>query len=146
MSAPGAWRSPRPSSTTAVVLAAIAYLAIGRFFPNAGPHVQMLRLAAWALSGIVFVAHIAHERVARGSSNALMAKRVTLAVAIAALGLAIAGPLYARWVAGRPIPPVLPALVLWPLETAVPAYLVARVIGPVVRRRNPQSQSRTSGM
>ena len=124
----------RISSRGAVLLAALAYLVIGRFFPNAGPHVQLLRLAAWALSGIVFVGHIAHERIACGSSNRVMATRIAAAVAIAALGLAIVGPLYARWVAGRPIPPVLPALVLWPLLTAVPAYLVARVIGPVVRR------------
>ena len=44
----------------AIVLAAVAYLAIGRFFPNAGPHVQLLRLAVWALCGMVFVGHVAH--------------------------------------------------------------------------------------
>jgi len=117
----------------AVVLAAIGYLAIGRFLPNSGPHVHALRLAAWFVSGVVFVGHVAHERLACRSSNALMARRVAASVAIAAFGLAIAGPLYGRWVDGRPILAVLPALVLWPLATALPAYLVARVIGPAVR-------------
>ena len=72
--------------------------------------------------------------MACGSSSAAAARRVACAVAIGAFGLAIAGPLYARWVAGRPIPPVLPALVLWPLVTGIPAYTVARAIGPVLRR------------
>ena len=122
------------SSRAAVLLAATAYLVIGRFFPNSGPHVQMLRIAAWASSAVVFVGHIAHERVACRSSNTEMAAHIAAAVAIGAFGLAIAGPLYARWVAGRPIPPVLPVLVLWPLVTAAPAYLVARVIGRVLRQ------------
>ena len=85
-------------------------------------------MAAWLTSAAVYAGHIAYEQIRIGYSRWSTALHVAVAASIGGFGLAVAAtvrsmiapPNYhrARFVA---------ALVVWPIVTGVPAFLVAVV-------------------
>ena len=83
------------------------------------------RLAAWLVSAAIFATHIWYER-ARDRKPLLSALHVAIAVATGALLLAV-------WINVRRPAPL--ALVLFPLVTGVPAFVVAFVAAIVIKRR-----------
>ena len=86
------------------------------------------RLTAWVLSAAVFAAHIAHEHFRLRSRASVLALHVALAGALGAFLLAAAATLHAmRLTSTAPFWLYLLALVLWPLMTGVPAFVVAFV-------------------
>ena len=118
----------------AALLAGVAYILIGRLFPQPAVHLQAWRLAAWIASAIVFTAHIGYERfIARGSPR-IIALHTATAVAIGALGLAIAGMSHSMSTGAGFRPIWIVALVAWPAITAIPAFFVALVAGQVLKR------------
>jgi hypothetical protein len=128
----------------AAILVGVVYLLIGRLFPAPADHVRAWRLAAWAVSGVAFAAHIAYELFRLRQSPRSMALHVALAVAFGALALAVAAALHSLSSASlngiRQIRPVwLLALIAWPLLTAVPAFVVALVAGTVLTRLRPRA-------
>jgi hypothetical protein len=110
----------------AACCAAAAYSLVGIFFPNpGGVHARAWRLAAWALSAAVYAAHIGYEHFRLRKAPRVLALHAALAVAAGAVALAGAAVLR-RWSAGEVTPPsLLLAFALWPLATAVPAFLAA---------------------
>jgi hypothetical protein len=120
-------------------LVGIAYAAAGVVFGalagGASTHriVVAWRLAAWIVSIVAFAAHIAYERLALGSSLRDTAMRVALAAGLGAFGLAVAAKLH-----GSTVPRVRPfpasALVIWPVITAIPAFVVALALGALSTR------------
>lgn len=119
------------------LLVGIAYAAIGVAFAWPTTHVIGWRWAAWLVSGILFAAHVAYQRFVLRNSPGRGATHVALAVAIGAFGLAV-GALVHALVAGSSTAHrrlVLIALVVWPMITAVPAFLVALVAGQVLAWR-----------
>jgi len=118
----------------AALLAGVVYLLIGRLFALPARNAQAWRLAAWAVSGVVFAAHIAVEHFRRRSPPRVTAWRAALGAAIGAFGLAVAGMAHALSTFGAIRPVWLLALVLWPLITAVPAFLVALLTATVLAR------------
>lgn len=114
-----------------LLLAGAVYLAIGVAFGAlagaATTHAGVVtwRLAAWAASAVVYGAHIGHLRLRLGRSTASTAWHAALGAAIGAFGLAAVGPARAALVGGHGGPMWLLALVLWPLITGLPAFLVA---------------------
>ena len=115
----------------AALLAGIAYVVIGRV---PVPAAKVWRLAAWLASGVVFAAHIGYEHYRLRSSSRATALHTALAVAIGGFGLAVWG-MMRSWSMGTGITPLwLFALVAWPAVTAIPAFLVALVIGSVLTR------------
>ncbi len=95
------------------------------------------RLAGWALSLAVFLAHLVFAR--RRSARSLgAAARVALAVAVAALVLAVVGPVRGHWGEPNIGRVVLLSIVVWPLMTGIPAFVVAfaadRVFDRITRR------------
>ena len=93
------------------------------------------RLAAWLVSAIAFGTHIQFERVTAGRSIVSTAWHAAFAAALGALGLALAAVVH-RHVAGVPRSGLLgAAVIIWPIITAVPAFLVGMVAASLMRPR-----------
>ncbi len=110
---------------TAIVIG-VLYCVSGIVFALPSSQVRVWRLAAWAASAAVYAAHIAHEHFRLRNSSRSTALHVAVAVAIGGFGLAVAAtihslfapPNYTRW-------RFVLALVVWPVITGLPAFLVA---------------------
>ena len=95
----------------------------------------MWRLAAWVISAAVYAAHIWYEHFTLRNASRSSALHVAIAVGIGGLALAVAAtvhsllvpPNYQRW-------RFVLALVVWPIITALPAFLIALVVGAVLAR------------
>jgi hypothetical protein len=117
---------------TAIVIG-VLYSVIGIVFALPSNQVRMWRLAAWVASAFLYAAHIAYEYFRRRNSSRSTAMHVAVAVAIGGFGLAVAAtihslfapPNYTRW-------RFVLALVVWPIITALPAFIVALVIAWVL--------------
>jgi len=103
-------------------------------------HVQAWRLGAWVVSAIGYAAHIAYERFRLQNSSGSAALHVALAVALGAFGLAVGANIHSLSAGStqhRHL--LLLSLGIWPVITALPAFLVAfgtnmvlaRVLGSV---------------
>ena len=122
-----------------VILTGALYFGFGRLFAWPTTNVHAWRLAAWFVSGIVFAAHIAHERLKRRSPRAT-AFHVALGVALGAFLLAVAGMLNAAATRSSVQPTWFVALVAWPAFTAIPAFLVALLVASAHSRRESAHQ------
>ena len=116
------------------LLAGVGYFVVGKVFALSPDHLRAWRLAAWAVSGLVYAVHIAYEHFGLQSSRRVTALHTAVAVAIGAIALAVAGMVHALSSDSGIGPEWLLALVLWPLVTAVPAFLVALVAGTILAR------------
>ena len=122
-----------------MVLAAVAYVVIGVVFSvlsrSAGAdHVRLWRLAAWVASAAVAAAHIGCEHYRLGSSPRATALDAAGAVALGAFGLAVAANVHWVLAETRGQRPPLLALPVWPVITAIPAFLVALAVAAVLAR------------
>ena len=119
----------RPLWIDHAILIGIVYAVIGVFFAVPSTHLRAWRYAAWITSAIVYATHICFEYFRQRNSAKSTALHVATAVAIGGLALAIGAvfhslfvsPNYSRWRFGL-------ALVLWPILTGLPAFVVALVI------------------
>ena len=127
------------SSVRGMVLAAVAYVAIGVVSGALArsadsDQVRLWRLAAWVASAAVAAAQIWYEHYRVGSSPRPTALHAAGAVALGAFGLALAANIHWLFAATRgPRAPLL-ALVGWPVITAVPAFLGALAVAAVLNR------------
>jgi len=132
--------SPRQSWVRAAVFLGIGYALVGIVFARPATHVEAWRLAAWVVSAIGYTAHIAYERFRLQNSAGSAALHVAFAVALGAFGLAVGANIHSLSAGStqhRHL--LLLALGVWPVITALPAFLVAfganmilaRVLGSV---------------
>jgi len=99
------------------------------------------RLAAWGVSAAVYAAHIAYEHFRLRNRATALALHVALAAALGAFLLAAAATLHAmRLSSHAPYWLYLLALVLWPLMTGVPAFVVAFVGAKVLALVSPRDR------
>lgn len=125
--------------TRAFVYGAI-YLAIGLVFAAlaghaAAPGRQAWRVGAYIISAIGFGTHIQFERVSAGRSIFGAALHAAFAVAVGAFGLAVMANIHA-YNAGVLRSRLLRAsIILWPLITAIPAFLVGLAASTLMRPR-----------
>ena len=131
--------SPRRKWVPAAVLVGIGYALVGIAFALPTGHVRAWRLAAWAVSAVGFAAHIAYERFRLRSSPGSAALHAALAAALGAFGLAVGANIHALSAGSgtRHRQLVHLSLAIWPVITAVPAFLVALVASVVLRRMSP---------
>lgn len=124
------------SRTLAVVLIGIGYALVGVTFAIPATHAQAWRLAAWAVSALGFAAHITYERFQVRSPPLSGAMHVAFAVAVGAFGLAVGANIHSMFVesTGQHRTLVLLALVIWPILTALPAFVVALGVSVVLTR------------
>jgi len=124
------------------VLVGIVYGAVGVLLAIPSDHAHLWRLAAWAISAAIYCLQIGYEHFRLRNSFLASSFHVAVAVAIGGFTLAVAA-----FVHSFLIPPPYPrsrfhvALVVWPVVTGVPAFLVALVITRFLtwltpRRRN----------
>jgi hypothetical protein len=128
----------KPPWISHAILIGIVYALIGVFFGVPDTHVQAWRYAAWIASAIVYATHICYEYFRQRNSAKSTALHVAIAVAIGGLALAVgavvnslfASPNYSRWRFGL-------ALMLWPILTGLPAFIVALLITFFLSRFRP---------
>jgi hypothetical protein len=114
----------------------LGYALVGIVFAVPTSHVRAWRLAAWAVSAVGFAAHIAYERFRLRSPPGSAALHVALAAALGAFGLAVGANIHSLSAGAddRHRLLLLLSLAIWPVITAVPAFLVALVASVVLRR------------
>ena len=111
-----------------VLLAGLLYLVIGIGTADlARLSGGSWRLAAWAVSAVVFLAHIAYERTRLRSATTRSALHAALAVALGAFGLALAATLRAA-ATGNYRGAFALALVAWPAMTGIVTFVAAWVM------------------
>lgn len=119
--------SPRQSWVGMAVFLGIAYALVGIVFALPDTHVRAWRLAAWVVSAAAFLAHIAFEHFRLKNSNGSAALHVAVAVALGAFGLAVGANIHSLSAGSthqhRHL--LLLSLAIWPVITALPAFLVA---------------------
>ena len=128
----------------AALLAAIAYVIIGVLFALPKQNVHFWRLAAWLASGIVFAAQMGHEELRRRSAPLAAAWHAALAAGVGALGLAVVAIVHEASTRATIRPAWRLALVLWPLITAVPAFVVAFAAAFLLARVHPPELDRNA--
>jgi hypothetical protein len=117
------------------LVAGTLYLIIGvSFAPLSIPSVFFWRLAAWMVSAVVYAAHICYEQFRIRSSPHSTALHVAFGAAIGAFGLAAAAIVHSLLTGTGNLRLMRIALLVWPLITGVPAYVVAFVLAAVVAR------------
>lgn len=86
------------------------------------------RWAAWAVSAVIFGAHILYERTRARGSPRTTAMHASSAAALGAFGLAVAANIHAHSVGAREhaLARAL-SLAIWPIITALPAFVAALV-------------------
>ena len=129
------------------ILAGVAYFIVGRGSAELDPFVPdtarfAWRLASWVLSAIVFATHIGFERRRLGSAPRALALHTSAAVGLGGFLLAVAAMVHASIVEPQTSHSrFVLALALWPIITAVPAFVVALVAGALMAqqasRRSP---------
>ena len=124
-------------SLYAVILFALVYLLVGVAFPNppASNEAQfMWRLSAWLICAVAFAIHIGLGYFRFRNSPGRTALHAALSVALGALGLAAAANIHARTTGTGSQYLLALALIVWPLITALPAFLVAFVVATVLAK------------
>lgn len=111
------------------MLIAIAYPVIGVAFavPASSTSHRITvawRLAAWAVAAAIFAIHVWYEH-SRDRKPLRAALHVAAAVALGAFILAVWVIVHAHWIGASQSPLALLALVLFPVISGVPAFLVA---------------------
>jgi hypothetical protein len=128
--------SPRQPWVRAVLLLGLVYALVGVVFAVPATHVQTWRLAAWVVSALGYAAHIAYERFRLQNPPRSAALHVALAVALGAFGLAVGANIHSLSAGSttehRQL--LLLSLGIWPVMTALPAFLVALGINAVLAR------------
>ena len=117
------------------ILAGVLYFVVGRVFALPSGNVKLWRLAAWVVSGAVYAAHISYEHFRLHNRPRVTAQHAALAVALGAFFLAVAATVHALTaVSHAAYWRYLLAFVLWPIVTAVPAFLIALVAAAMLDR------------
>ena len=125
----------------AVILFSMVYLVVGVGFPNPSTPNKtqfMWRLAAWLTCAVAFAIHIGLEYFRFRSSILRTALHAAASVALGAFALAAAANIHALNAGTGNHRLLALALVLWPVITGLPAFVVAFVAATVFARLRPQ--------
>ena len=128
--------TPRQSWVRTVVLLGFGYALVGIVFAVPATHVQAWRLAAWVVSAAGYATHIAYERFHLNNSPGSAALHVAFAVALGAFGLAVGANIHSLSTGqtNQHRQLLLLSLGIWPIITALPAFLVALGTNVVLAR------------
>jgi hypothetical protein len=132
--------SGRKPWVRATIVAGVAYFVVGYGSAALDPSVPdkarfAWRLSAWVVSAAVFAAHIGYQHFRLADSPRAIALHSGAAVALGAFLLAAAATVRSAVSASHaPYWRFLLALVVWPVITGVPAFVVALVAGAALAR------------
>jgi len=117
-----------------IVILGVAYAFVGIVFAMPASHAKVWRMAAWVVSSVAYAAHICYEHFRFRNRPRSAALHVALAVALGSFGMAVGANIHSLSVGStneqRRL--LLLALGLWPIITALPAFLVALVVSWVL--------------
>lgn len=116
------------------------YLVVGVAFPNpsaANKTQFMWRLGAWLTAALAFAIHIGIEHFRFRNSPYRTALHASASVSLGAFALAAAANIHRLRVGTGNQRLLSLALVIWPLITGVPAFMVALVAAAVLARLRP---------
>ncbi len=128
----------------AVIFFGIVYVVVGITFGElanlsaSNETREIWRRSAWLVSAAAFVLHIGYEHFRRRNSPRSIALHASLAAALGAFALAVAANLHALWAATGNQRLLAFALLIWPIMTAVPAFLVALAAAAGLARWRPR--------
>jgi len=129
----------------AMILFGVGYAVVGFTFPvlanlsTLGEMQSISRWAAWLVSVVAFMVHIVYEHFRQRGSPSLIALHASLAAALGSFGLAVAANVHELLATPNYRPSLALALVLWPIITAVPAFMVAFAAAAGLGRIRPMS-------
>lgn len=113
----------------------ILYGLVGIVFALPSSNVRNWRLAAWIVSGALYAVHIGLENLRYRNRALPAASHVTAAVAVGGFVLASGATIHkVLTTSSAPYWRFLVALVVWPLITATPAFVVALLASVVLGR------------
>ena len=118
---------PKTWVRSTLILGAL-YALVGIGFALPAYHVKLWRLAAWVVSAIAYAAHVCYEHFRLRSPPRSAALHVASAVALGAFGLAVGANIHSLSLGStneHRHDLLLLSLGLWPVITALPAFLVA---------------------
>ncbi len=125
----------------AVLLLCVVYSVAGILFGTlagqATSHQALIawRWAAWVVSAAAFEAHIVYEQVRLRSSPRITALHVSSAAGLGAFALAVAANVHALTASVHQHSLALAlSLAIWPVITALPAFVVALVLAMLFAR------------
>jgi phosphate/sulfate permease len=95
--------------------------------------VTIWRLAAWLTSAVLFTGHIWYEHYRFNYSPRKTSLHTSSAAAVGAFGLALTANIHAQFVSSANQILLALSLVIWPILTAVPAFIVAFAITSVLK-------------
>jgi hypothetical protein len=99
------------------------------------------RLIAWGLGLLVYSAQLIVERIHFNNTTLRSALHASAAVALGALVLAVAGPVRTHWGTGSQ-QLALTSLLLWPVLTGLPSFVLALGVGAVLGRVSERARSK----
>ena len=121
----------------ATLLAALAYIVAGTLVfalvRHAPEHVGLIRKGLLLLCFIPFALHLAWEHNTLGNPSVPAAAHAALAAAIGAFFFALSAVINVHLTGSGYLHALLFSLVIWPLATFVPAFLLALAIYAAVR-------------
>ena len=135
--------SRKHKSLRAVILFGLVYLVVGVAFPNpsASNKMQfMWRLAAWLTCAVAFAIHIGIEHFRFRNSPRETALHACLSVAVGAVALAAAAIIHALTAGTGNHRLLALALVICPIITGVPAFVVALAAAAGLARMRPNDK------
>ena len=115
---------------SAVIVVGLLYVLVGTVFPNppvSDPTQFIWRLAAWIISAVTFGVHFWYEHFRLRNSPRRTALHTSMAVALGAFGLAVAANIHSLQTGAGNRQLLALALVIWPIMTGMPAFVVALV-------------------
>ncbi|MFZ0282863.1 MAG: hypothetical protein WAL29_14520 [Bacteroidales bacterium] len=92
------------------------------------------RLAAWLTCALLFAGHIWYEYFRYRNSPLKTALYTSSAAALGAFGLAVAANIHAQFVISANQILLALSLILWPVLTAVPAFIIVFIITSILQR------------
>ena len=120
-----------------MILFGVVYLVVGVAFPNppASNEMQfMWRLGAWLICAVAFAVHIALSYFRFRNSPRRTALRAAVSVALGAFALAVGANIHALTAGTGNRRLLALALLIWPVITGVPAFVVAFVATALLAR------------
>ena len=131
----------------ATMLFGTVYLVVGVAFPNpaAPSEIQFRwRLASWLTCAAAYAIHIGLEHFRLRNAPRMTALHASLAVALGAFGLAAAANVHALRAGSGNWRLLTLALVMWPIITGLPAFVVALAAAAGLARVRPVDKPRTT--
>jgi hypothetical protein len=126
----------------AALLVGLVYFLIGRLFSLPTERAHAWRLSAWAVSAIVYAAHIAYEHFTLRDTPRTTALHAAFAAAMGAFALALGAMAHTMSTGATLGSKWLLAIAVWPIGTALPAFLVAWALAAMLTRLSPRGETK----